>query len=366
MAKVETVCVLFGGVSTEHLISCISAANIIEGLRAGGLEVIPVGITTEGEWLSYTGPLDVLRSGAEWTSYTSYKGEPTARDLASPQDFLIWHCGKVKPDVVFPAMHGINCEDGVLQGFLEMCRIPYVGSGVLASAAGMDKSFAKMIFDSVGIPQVPHQVRRRREIAQDAAKVAEDILTELSLPLFLKPANGGSSVGTKQAATVEELAEALKEVSEYDEKVLVETFVNAREIEVAVMGNDRAEAAVPGEIVKAGDVVYYDYETKYFKQGANVALPADIPADLAEEIMSLALTAYKALGCAGLARVDFFLDKDSGDLYLNEVNTMPGFTAISLYPMAWETSGLDRQQLLRILCELAVEQQELMLRRTFA
>ncbi len=369
--NIKTVCVLFGGVSTEHLISCISAANIIEGLQEAGYVVLSVGMTEEGEFIRYLGDTSTLRQG-KWVELARLElmnvgqANATAKDLKSPQTFLTYHCGGVKPDVIFPAVHGINCEDGVLQGFLEMCKIPYVGAGVLASAAGMDKSFAKMVFEAADIPVVPYAVCRRSEIEENPQKVAYELTRKLPLPLFLKPANGGSSVGTKEALTEAALAEALSEVALYDEKVLVEAYVNAREIEVAVLGNKNPQAAVPGEIVKEADIAYYDYETKYFKQGADVALPAPIPDEMAEVITNLALRAYQALECDGLARVDFFLDKDSGKIYLNEVNTLPGFTPISLYPKAWEKSGMNRKQLLKILCELAVERSEQNARKTTA
>ncbi|NLF21048.1 MAG: D-alanine--D-alanine ligase [Clostridiaceae bacterium] len=371
MKKLHNVCVLFGGVSTEHLISCRSAYNIIQGLVEAGLEVAAVGMTKEGEFLRYLADLETLRSG-EWEEAAraalaeAGAAAPSPADIASPAAFLAYHCGGTRPDVVFPAVHGINCEDGVLQGFLEMCAVPYVGSGVLASAAGMDKSFAKIVFEAAGIPQVPFAVARRADIRRDPEGEAEKLVKELGLPLFLKPANGGSSVGTTAAKTAEALAASLQTVAEFDEKVLVERFVDAREIEVAVMGNREPRAALPGEIVKEADIEYYDYETKYFKQGAVAAVPADIPASLKEEISALALRAYQALGCSGLSRVDFFLEKGSGKLYLNEINTLPGFTSISLYPLAWQKSGLDTAELLRELCCLALERSELTGRRTRA
>ncbi len=368
---IHKVCVLFGGVSTEHLISCISAANIIEGLQEIGYEVYPVGMTPEGEFLRYLGSTAQLRSG-EWVEVArALLAKAAARpvtpaDLASPKHFLSYHCAGEVPDVIFPAVHGINCEDGVLQGFLEMCQIPYVGAGVLSSAAGMDKVFAKMVFEAAGIPVVPYAIAYRQDIVADVEALSQQLLQKLGLPLFLKPANGGSSVGTKAVLEAAALAEALEEVSSYDEKVLVESFVDAREIEVAVLGNRKPRAAVPGEIVKEEAIAYYDYETKYFKQGADVALPAAIPDEMAERMTEMALKAYLALACEGLARVDFFLDKHSGAIYLNEINTLPGFTPISLYPKAWEKSGLNRKDLLRILCELAVERRERNVRQTTA
>ena len=281
MAERMKVCVLFGGVSTEHLVSCRSAYNIIKSLREEGHEVFPVGITEEGEWLRFAADPECLLGKAEWTEKARkalQEGLPQpvkASDLRSPQAFLSYHCGGIRPDVVFPAVHGINCEDGVLQGFLEMCDIPYVGAGVLASAAGMDKVFAKMVFAAAGIPQVPYAVSYRGQVREDAAGEAGRLIDKLGLPLFLKPANGGSSVGTAKAENKDELIRALRKVSDYDEKILVETFVKARELEVAVLGNKTPRAASPGEIVKEEDVAYYDYETKYFKSGADAVVPAD-------------------------------------------------------------------------------------------
>lgn len=370
MADRMKVCVLFGGVSTEHLISCRSAYSIMRALREAGHEVYPIGMTMEGEWLRFLASDDCLLGQGAWEAPArkaladAAPRMPEAKDLASPFAFLRYHCGGVRPDVVFPAVHGINCEDGVLQGFLEMCGIPYVGPGVLASAVGMDKSFSKMIFDAAGIPQVPSAVSRREAIRQDAAAEAERLEKALGFPMFLKPANGGSSVGTTKAETHEELLKALHMVSSFDEKVLAERFVRARELEVAVLGNEKPEPAGPGEIVKDSEVDYYDYETKYFKPGADVVIPAEVDEATAAKIRELALRAYKALGSAGLSRVDFFLEEGSGKIYLNEINTLPGFTSISLYPMAWEKAGLEMPELLTRLCRLAIERQAAEARRT--
>lgn len=371
MSEQLKVCVLFGGVSTEHLVSCRSAYSIMRALREAGHEVLPIGMTLEGEWLRFLADDECLLSSA-WIEPARAALEaaeipaPKAEDMASPFRFLRYHCGGVKPDVVFPAVHGINCEDGVLQGFLEMTGLPYVGPGVLASAAGMDKSFAKLVFDAAGIPQVPFEVALREAIRRSPEREAERLMKSLGLPLFLKPANGGSSVGTTGAYTAEELIEGLKMVSAFDEKVLVETFVRARELEVAVLGNEEPQPAGPGEIVKEAGVEYYDYETKYFKSGANAVVPAAISEELAEKIRALAIRAYKALGCEGLSRVDFFLEEETGRLYLNEINTLPGFTNISLYPAAWQVSGVSMPELVTRLCRLAIERQAKHARRTNA
>lgn len=354
----KKVCLLFGGKSTEHSISCRSAKSIWEALEDAGYEVLPVGITLEGEFLAFTGTKDQLLESDILTSQTLVNNRPaTSDDLVSPKAFLSYHCAGVTPDIVFPAVHGINCEDGVLQGFLEMLDIPYVGSGVLSSAAGMDKAFAKIVFDSAKIPQVPYVISYRHAIHEDIDSEVERILDSLNFPLFLKPANGGSSVGTRPAKDKNELIDALREVSTYDDKVLVEIFVEAREIEVSVKGNKDIQTAAAGEILKDESVVYYDFETKYLNQNASVSIPAELSEEVEAKIQHYAETAYRVLACNGLARVDFFLTKE-GKIYLNEINTLPGFTSISLYPMAWAYEGISMAQLVSELCDYAIEAYE--------
>ncbi len=349
--------VLFGGRSTEHSISCRSACSMLKALDATGHSLYPVGISKEGDFYAYDGPYEALLDGS-WLDLAKAKADkatPQARDLQSPASFIRYHFGGVIPDVIIPCCHGINCEDGVLQGFLEMAGIPYVGAGVLASALGMDKAMAKIVFGHAGIPQVPYVLALREEIVVEPDKILDAIEEKLAYPVFLKPSNGGSSVGTMKAQDRQSLLNALAYVSQFDRRVLVEAFVDAREVEVAVKGNLDPALAQPGEIVKDESVAYYDYETKYLaSSGAKLEIPAHLPQEILETLQILAAKAYRAIGCTGLCRVDFFLDKE-GQIYLNEVNTMPGFTSISLYPQAWAAEGQTMAELLEELCFLAIE-----------
>ena len=356
MAK--TIMVLFGGVSTEYLVSLRSAYNIIGGLRQSRDKIIRVGITPQGEWLRFDGSDDAIRDD-QWQDIAREQADASRVFPNSPADWITGLCG-CRPDVIFLAVHGINCEDGTLQGLLELTGIPYVGSGVLASAGGMDKLHAKLVFQKARIPQCRYTSARRESIEQDPVAVAKTIAADVGFPCFLKPNNGGSSVGTMRATSLEELAKALVEVSRYDRLVVVEEFIWARELEVAVLGNDKPRASVVSEIVTSDDVEYYDYEAKYFmSDGAEVMVPANLDEALARRIRRLAVKAYKALGCSGLSRVDFFLDKESGRLMLNEINTLPGFTPISVFPKAFEASGVPIEKLVKKLCQLAIDRHQI-------
>ncbi len=363
--KRMNILVLFGGVSTEHLVSCRSAFNIIGGLRAAGYDVTKVGITKKGEWLRFLADdKDIL--DPDWERIArrtmadrrvSYAGS------LSPRDFIVNAAGVV-PDVIFPAVHGINCEDGVLQGLLEMSGIPYVGASVLASAVCMDKAAGKQLLLAAGIKQCNFTISQRYDILKNLSAEIERIEAEILYPVFLKPSNGGSSVGTMGAKNREELAEALREVSEFDRTVIIEEYLDARELECAVLGNMQPVASRVGEIIVSDDVEYYDYQTKYFSDTDSEArIPADIDPALEEEIRRLAVKAFVTLGVKGLARVDFFLDKRNGALYLNEVNNLPGFTSISLYPKAFEANGIELDELVTTLCNLAIEEKEAKARR---
>jgi len=353
MAK--KILVLFGGVSTEHLISCRSAYNIIMGLRLAGYTVFRTGITKEGRWGFFDGAdEDILNMS--WEEKLTFPDISSGGKPMSLRDFIISSaCGNV-PDVVFPAVHGINCEDGALQGVLELSGFPYVGSGVLASAVLMDKLYAKNLFAKARIPQCRYMSATRSEINKDAPAIADKIIALLGLPCFLKPSNGGSSVGTMRADDRDALVEALAQVAKYDRTVLIEEFIRAREIEVAVMGNDKPIASVAGEISTDETVPFYDYQTKYFSDdGAVVYLPAQIDEAAMRKVRKLAIKAYKYAGAKGLSRVDFFMDRVTGKVYLNEINTLPGFTSISLFPKAWEASGVPLDKLMKRLIKYALE-----------
>ncbi len=348
----KIIMVPFGGVSTEHLVSCRSAYNIISGLTEAGYKVIPVGIEPTGNWGRFNGSLEDIRD-------MKWHGQLVSLPLASSQglsvkQFLQAACDGELPDVVFPAVHGINCEDGSLQGLLELSGIPYVGSGVLASAILMDKLYAKNLFAAAGLPQCRFMTFNRDEIRLNTAAISAQIIAEIGLPCFLKPANGGSSVGTMRADDLATLKTALVQVSAYDYQVIIEEYIDAREIEVAVLGNESPRASLAGEISTNSSVPFYDYQTKYFSdEGANIFLPAQISESLMAEVRALAIKAYLLSNAKGLSRVDFFLDRKNGQLYLNEINTLPGFTPISLYPKAWEVSGLTLSELVSQLVELA-------------
>lgn len=370
------VLLLFGGPSNEHEISQLSASNIYRGLKDAGFEVFPVGISKNGDFLPFIlDPSEIKSEDWEKKLREALKKE-TGRTaeisecLSSPADglnmkkFFSALCPK-KIDLIFPAVHGINCEDGLLQGMLEWSGYPYVGSGVLASSMSMDKNISKIIAESMGVKTVPSIVVPGSALKSGCDEYIERIISELGFPCFIKPVNGGSSVGTAKCEAKSELKKLLLKASEYDSKVLVEKFISAREIELAVLGNDDVTAAFPGEIAINAAEDYYDYDTKYLKQGSSeLKIPADLNAEETEYIRDAGVRIYKGLGIRGLARVDFFKDRESSEIYFNEVNNLPGFTAISLFPKAFEQMGYTLAGLLKRLCELALEDAEHKKRRT--
>src|SRR3712207_6472180 len=303
--------VVFGGRSREHEVSLASARAIMEALDRRH-EVVPVGITREGSWISSGDPMRELESKKGELAGTSGPPASTGEELPAALDSV---------DVVFPVLHGPYGEDGTIQGLLELAGIPYVGSGVLASAVGMDKLTMKKIFAHHGLPQVEWLGLIRKEWEEDEESRIQDIETTLGYPCFVKPANLGSSVGIRKAGKAEELKRALDEAAKLDRRLIVEAGVDAREIEVSVLGNERAEVSVPGEIIvqKNG---FYDYEAKYSDGGMELVVPADIPDGTATEVHRIARTAYESIDAAGMARVDFFLERDTQRLLINEINTI--------------------------------------------
>ena len=341
--------VLFGGRSSEHEVSLASARNVMEALRQAGHEVVPIGITPEGRWLPQPDAWVRLSARARG-ELPAPGGESTAMFLpvASGEQSL----GAV--DVIFPVLHGPYGEDGTVQGLLEMANVPYVGSGVLASAVAMDKAVARQLFAQYGLPQVRYTtvMRRRWQTARDS--VVAEIEADLSYPLFVKPANMGSSVGVSKARSREQLVAALDVAAHFDRKLLVEEAVpHAREIEVSVLGNEAPVASIAGEIIPANE--FYDYNAKYENEGSRLLIPAPIDDMTMAAVRDYAVRAFQALDCAGLARVDFLVDGESGAIYLNEINTMPGFTRISMYPKLWEATGIPYPELVDRLLTLAVE-----------
>jgi D-alanine-D-alanine ligase len=348
--------VIFGGRSGEHEVSLMSARSVLAALDPQKYIVTQIGITHTGEWLAGENVLDALDGGdlgalspATLLPDPTHKGLQLLRATDSGQILETL----VDLDVVFPVLHGTFGEDGTLQGLLELADLAYVGAGVTGSALGMDKGIFKDVMHYQGVPVVESVVVLRSEIETNMPDVLSKAEKVAAYPLFIKPANLGSSVGITKCLGRSDLVEGLLEAARYDRRVLIERGVNAREIEVSVLGNDDPQASVPGEILPSRE--FYSYEAKYLDGTSGLLIPAPIPEQTADRVRELAVRAYRAIDCAGMARVDFLLDKDSGELYLNEVNTIPGFTQISMYPKLWEASGLPYPALVDRLVELALE-----------
>jgi D-alanine-D-alanine ligase len=366
MANKIRVGVLFGGQSGEHEVSLVSAPAVMEGRDPDNYDVVPIGITKQGRWLAGPDALPALEAQADPKKLPGGGQQSATQRAPGSQQLSVealdttemtlptadWrlHAGI---DVIFPVLHGPMGEDGTVQGLMELAGVPYVGCGVLASAVGMDKAMMKAAFAAAGLPQVPWLLVRRNELRQNSAEVVAQVERALRYPVFVKPANMGSSVGITRAADARALAEGLDTAASYDRRIVVEQGVDAREIEVSVLGNDSPEASVPGEIVPSNE--WYDYEAKYLGGESEIVIPAPIPEALAQQVCEMAVRAFRAIDGAGLARVDFLLDRSSERLYLNEANTMPGFTPVSMYAKMWEASGLSYAALLDRLIELAIE-----------
>ncbi len=346
------IAVIFGGRSGEHEVSLMSAKSVLSVLDPKRYDVTQIGITHEGAWVSGENALAVLSGEADGElTPVILPGDPTLRGLYTLQDARFAKLTDF--DVLFPVMHGTYGEDGTLQGLLEMADVAYVGAGVTGSAVGMDKGVFKDVMRANGIPVIEAVLALRSEIRAGLDDVVRRAEAVSDYPFFVKPANLGSSVGVSKCNNRSDLIEGLMEAAAYDRRVLIERGVNAREIEVSVLGNDEPQASIPGEVLPSRE--FYSYESKYVDGTSGLQIPALLPDEMTEKIRALAVKTYKAIDCAGLARVDFLLDKDTGDLYLNEVNTLPGFTQISMYPKLWESSGLSYAQLVDRLVELALE-----------
>jgi D-alanine-D-alanine ligase len=347
--KLLRVGVLFGGRSGEHEVSLASAASVIRGMDLDKYEPVPIGITKDGHWLIGQGAAkllsDVLKNGRR----VMLTADPTEAAIIP----LDRGAGAQRFDVIFPVMHGTYGEDGTIQGLLELSGLPFVGAGVLGSAIGMDKDVAKRLCQDADIPVVPWVTIHRWQWEKDPAAVKLLIEETFSYPVFVKPATLGSSVGMTKVHNAGELATALNFAAEYGMKILVEQAVIAREIEVAVLGNHDPLASIPGEIVPHRE--FYDYTAKYLEDGTQLLIPADLTPAQVKRVQTLAVEAFRTLELAGMARVDFFLEKKGAKLYLNEVNTIPGFTSISMYPKLWEASGIPFRELVDKLIELAFE-----------
>jgi D-alanine-D-alanine ligase len=332
---------------------------VLKAIDREKYDVTLIGISKAGKWLAGGDPLQALAAGdVADLSEAALLGEPGKRELlvlegGAGQSVQLSASSRL--DVIFPLLHGPYGEDGTLQGLLELADLPYIGSGVLASALAMDKAMCKQVLRAHGVPVTDWQLVTRAAIAADAAGIAAAAIERFGLPIFTKPANLGSSVGVVKAHDAAELAAALRESARYDRRVLVEPGVDARELEVSVLGNADPLASVVGEVVPVNE--FYDYDAKYIDEGSALIIPAAIPAEVAEQARRCAVQAFQAIDAAGLARVDYLLDRGSGQLYLNEINTLPGFTDISMYPKLWEASGVSYRELIDRLVALAVERQ---------
>ncbi len=346
--------VIFGGRSGEHEVSLMSARSVLAALDPQRYEVVSVGITKDGRWFCGENVLEALRAGkTEGLLPVALLPEPGHRGLLLLEGAS---AGRIEPlDVVFPVLHGTYGEDGPLQGLLEMADIPYVGAGVLASSVAMDKGLFKQVMRAHGIPVVDSAVILTTTILEDPEAALRQAEAVGPYPLFTKPSNLGSSVGVSKCRTRADLLEGLMEAGRYDRRVVVERGVEAREIEVSVLGNEEPEASVAGEIIPSDE--FYSYRAKYIDDASQLLIPAPIDEATAAEARRLAVEAFKAIDGAGMARADFLLDRNSGKLYLNELNTIPGFTQISMYPKLWNATGIDYPTLMDRLIELAFQRQ---------
>jgi D-alanine-D-alanine ligase len=342
--------VLFGGRSGEHEVSLASAASVIRGLDPDKYEAVPIGISKEGHWL--------IGAGAQKMLPEVLKGGQRVMMTADPTDAALVRLdgsgGGQRIDVVFPVMHGTFGEDGTIQGLLDLAGLPFVGAGVLGSAIGMDKDVSKRLLQVAKIPVVPWITVQRSDWERNHKEIQKSIEKKFKYPVFVKPATLGSSVGMTKVHSRAELVPALNLAAEFAMKIMVERCVIAREIEVSVLGNHDPKASVPGEIVPHRE--FYDYAAKYLEEGTQLLIPAKLTSAQARKIQKYAVAAFRALELSGMARVDFFLEKRGGKIYLNEVNTIPGFTSISMYPKLWEASGIPFRELIDKLIDLALEQ----------
>ena len=370
------VAVIFGGESDEHDVSLRSAQTVIGALDQDRYEVVPVGITREGRWLTGCDPMATLTAGSPLFALSGAQGGQDAKSagggsssaaapMTASRDLVTTGSDGQSPavgfgnvmggqiDVVFPVLHGPRGEDGTIQGMMELAGVPYVGSGVLGSAVAMDKAMARTVLAQAGLPQLPWLLVQRRDWRNQPDVVRQRIADELGFPCFVKPANMGSSVGVEKVHGPSELAAAMDTAAHFDRRIVVEQGANVREIEVSVLGNAEPRASVPGEIVPANE--FYDYDAKYVAEGSDLIIPADLPGETVRELQRLAVATFRVLDLAGLARVDFFVERETNDIWVNEVNTLPGFTFSSMYPLLWEASGMPVPELVDTLIALAIE-----------
>ncbi|MDI9475384.1 MAG: D-alanine--D-alanine ligase family protein [Natronincolaceae bacterium] len=358
--KKMNVMVIFGGKSGEHEISLISAASILRAMDKSKYNIITIGITKEGIWKLYEGSIDEIENG-NWEKIAGrvrkkkgFGGDMCLLPIGKGNGVVTLSNGKTeKIDVIFPVLHGPFGEDGTIQGLFEMMNVPYVGAGVLASSVAMDKAIAKKILQADGIPQAEYDVITFKQYKKDETEIINRIEDCFEYPIFVKPANMGSSVGITKAHNREELKESIKLAGKYDRKIVIEEAINGREIECAVLGNDNPIASLPAEIIPSAE--FYDYHDKYIAGTTRFVVPADLPEGITEKVRDMAIRVYKLLDCTGLARVDFFVESGTDCILLNEINTMPGFTKISMYPKMMEVTGIKYEDLIDRLIMLAIE-----------
>lgn len=344
--------VIFGGISTEHEVSVVSGTSVIQNLNKEKYEILPIFIAKDGTWYSYTKPIDEIKVVPIGTKLQELK----------PIDNIVEYLQQV--EVAFPVLHGLGGEDGSIQGFFKMLNLPYVGCGILASSVGMDKVYTKIIFEKAGIPQTKYVYLKATKneytyVAKDfseekmeMAQILQKVNRELSYPMFVKPSNSGSSVGVKKANNEQELKEAILYASQYDTKILIEQGIIGREIECAVLGNEEVISSPVGEVVSAEE--FYTFDGKYNNQESKTIIPADIDKEISNQIRDFAIKAFKAIDGKGLSRVDFFVEHKTNQIYINEINTLPGFTTISMYPKLFEQIEICYSELLDKLIELAM------------
>ena len=352
--KKLSVCILFGGISPEHEVSLRSAESVLNNIDHSKYNVFSVGITKEGDWIYFAGKNYSMLPAKTWMSCPENR-----RAAISPlrgQGLLIFEGDCVmreRIDVVFPVLHGENGEDGAMQGLLQLAGIPYVGPHVSASAVAMDKTLTKLVADRDGIPQAAWELVHRADLDCHMDAVIESLEARFAYPMFVKPAGTGSSVGVSKAVNREALVQGLRDAAAYDSKVLVEEFIKGKEIEIAVMGNSNPVASVCGEIDSGAE--FYDYDAKYITDTSVAYIPARIEETVAEQVRDMAVRVYQAIGCQGLSRVDFFVTDEGNRVVFNEINTIPGFTSISMYPKLFAASGIPYTQLIDELLRLAME-----------
>lgn len=352
MSKLN-VALIFGGKSGEHEVSLSSTASIYKHIDKNKYNIFTIGITKDGRWMYYEGSEENIKNG-QWENLANKNVEINLIPVGNREVGIKFEDGRFeKIDVLFPVLHGPYGEDGKIQGLFEISQIPYVGCGVLASSVGMDKLVCKKVFSQMGLPQVNYTYTTKKVFNNNTEEELNKIEEELDYPVFVKPANLGSSVGISKATNREELLNGINEALKFDSRIVLEQGVDAREIEVSVLGNEEVEASIAGEIKPAKD--FYDYEDKYINGASTYEIPAKISDTDMENIRNMAIYAFKGVDGKGLSRVDFFIDRKSGEIFINEINTLPGFTNISMYPKMWEVTGLEYSNLIDKLIELAID-----------